>query len=190
MKIGILHPGVMGSSVGLVLQEKGHDIFWASEERSQETKERAKPFIEKQTVKEVFDEVEVVFSICMQAGVISNLAAACDSGYEGIYVDANFVDGADIKKHIETVNAKGMLQRELFAVGNMGSFKYVDAAIYGYPIPGPEGFTNERSFYLFGEDAEIVANLFEETPFTGVVLDEPAKMFRKQRMDKEANGRE
>ena len=88
------------------------------------------------------------------------------------------------------MNAKGILQRELFAVGNVGSFKYVDAAIYGYPIPGPEGFTNERSFYLFGEDAEIVANLFEETPFTGVVLDEPAKMFRKQRMDKEANERE
>ena len=93
-------------------------------------------------------------------------------------------------RHIQAVNAKGILQRELFAVGNVGSFKYVDAAIYGYPIPGPEGFTNERSFYLFGQDAEIVANLFEETPFNGIVLNEPAKMFRKQRMDKEANGGE
>ena len=52
MKIGILHPGSMGSSVGLVLQEQGHDVFWASEERSEATRERAKSFIEKETIEE------------------------------------------------------------------------------------------------------------------------------------------
>lgn len=189
MKIGILHPGSMGSSVGLVLQEQGHDVFWASEERSEATRERAKSFIEKETIEELLDEVDVVFSICWQGGVIPNLHAATSANYEGIFVDANFVEGGDIGKHIQASNSKGIFQSELLAVGNAGSFSYVDAAIYGYPIPGPENYTNERSFYLFGDDAGIIADLFEETPFDGVVLDEPAKMFRQQRMDNEADER-
>ena len=187
MKIGILHPGSMGSSVGLVLQEQGHDVFWASEERSEATRERAKSFIEKETIEELLDEVDVVFSICWQGGVIPNLHAATSANYEGIFVDANFVEGGDIGKHIQASNSKGIFQSELLAVGNAGSFSYVDAAIYGYPIPGPDKYTNERSFYLFGQDAEIIANLFEETPFDGIVLDEPAKMFRQKRMDNEAD---
>ena len=189
MKIGILHPGSMGSSVGLVLQEQGHDVFWASEERSEATRERAKSFIEKETIEELLDEVGVVFSICWQGGVIPNLHAATSANYEGIFVDANFVEGGDIGKHIQASNSKGIFQSELLAVSNMGSFSYVDAAIYGYPIPGPDNYTNERSFYLFGDDAGIIADLFEETPFDGVVLDEPAKMFRQQRMDNEADER-
>jgi len=189
MKIGILHPGSMGSSVGLVLQEQGHDVFWASEERSEATRERAKSFIEKETIEELLDEVDIVFSICWQGGVIPNLHAATSANYEGIFVDANFVEGGDIGKHIQASNSKGIFQSELLAVGNAGSFSYVDAAIYGYPIPGPENYTNERSFYLFGDDAGIIADLFEETPFDGVVLDEPAKMFRQQRMDNEADER-
>lgn len=189
MKIGILHPGSMGSSVGLVLQEQGHDVFWASEERSEATRERAKSFIEKETIEELLDEVDVVFSICWQGGVIPNLHAATSANYEGIFVDANFVEGGDIEKYIQASNSKGIFQSELLAVGNAGSFSYVDAAIYGYPIPGPENYTNERSFYLFGDDAGIIADLFEETPFDGVVLDEPAKMFRQQRMDNEADER-
>ena len=46
MKIGILHPGSMGSSVGKVLQEQGHEVFWASDGRSEATRERAESFIE------------------------------------------------------------------------------------------------------------------------------------------------
>ena len=187
MKIGILHPGSLGSSVGLVLQEQGHDVFWASEERSEATRERAKSFIEKETIEELLDEVDIVFSICWQGGVIPNLHAATSANYEGIFVDANFVEGGDIGKHIQASNSKGIFQSELLAVGNAGSFSYVDAAIYGYPIPGPENYTNERSFYLFGDDAGIIADLFEETPFDGIVLDEPAKMFRQKRMDNEAD---
>ena len=189
MKIGILHPGSMGSSVGLVLQEQGHDVFWASEERSEATRERAKSFIEKETIEELLGEVDVVFSICWQGGVLPNIHSATWFNYEGIFVDANFVEGGDIGKHIQALNSKGMFQSELLAVSNMGSFSYVDAAIYGYPIPGPDNYTNERSFYLFGDDAGIIADLFEETPFDGVVLDEPAKMFRQQRMDNEADER-
>ena len=41
LKIGITHPGQMGSSVGAVLVEAGHDVMWASEGRSEETTQRA-----------------------------------------------------------------------------------------------------------------------------------------------------
>ncbi len=39
--IGFLHPGAMGSSIAATAQRSGHEVYWASEGRSQGTRERA-----------------------------------------------------------------------------------------------------------------------------------------------------
>ena len=41
MAIGVLHPGEMGAAMGARLQERGHDVVWSSDGRSDATRERA-----------------------------------------------------------------------------------------------------------------------------------------------------
>ena len=40
-RIGLLHPGEMGSSIAAAAQKSGHTVYWASDGRSPETRERA-----------------------------------------------------------------------------------------------------------------------------------------------------
>ena len=42
MIVGLLHPGEMGASVGRALQANRHEVLWASEGRSDATRERAR----------------------------------------------------------------------------------------------------------------------------------------------------
>jgi len=173
LKIGILHPGRMGSSVGAVLAEQGHDVIWASEGRSEETTQRAVDggLRDVKTLVQVANEADIIFSICIQTAAYSNLSDIKSTDFSGIYVDANFID----EHHVDDFNAA--------AAGK--KFSYVDGCIYGYPIPGPEGFTDERTFYLYGDEAQSIADLFDGTLFEGMVLDESAKIFRARRMAEE-----
>ena len=170
LKIGITHPGKMGSSVGAVLVEEGHDVMWASEGRSEETTPRAVDagLRDVESFTQMSSEADVIFSICMQPGSLEILEKAVEEGFTGIFVDANFVNDDFVP--------------EFNQMGADADFPFVDGAIYGYPIPGPYGFTSERSFYLHGDDAQLIADLFKETPFEGIVLDESAKVFRARRM--------
>ena len=42
MIVGLLHPGEMGAAIGDALRERGHDVLWASEGRSDATRARAR----------------------------------------------------------------------------------------------------------------------------------------------------
>jgi len=170
LKIGITHPGKMGSSVGAVLVGEGHDVIWASENRSEETTQRAVDagLRDVQSFTQMAKEADVIFSICMQPGPSKVFEKAVEESFTGIFVDANFIDDNFVL--------------EFNQMGADADFPFVDGAIYGYPIPGPDDFTSERSFYLHGDNAQLIADLFEGTPFDGIVLDEPAKVFRARRM--------
>tara|TARA_R110000765_G_scaffold219443_1_gene323604 strand:- start:242 stop:829 length:588 start_codon:yes stop_codon:yes gene_type:complete len=170
LKIGITHPGKMGSSVGAVLVGEGHDVIWASENRSEETTQRAVDagLRDVQSFTQMAKEADVIFSICMQPGPLKVFEKAVEESFTGIFVDANFIDDNFVL--------------EFNQMGADADFPFVDGAIYGYPIPGPDDFTSERSFYLHGDNAQLIADLFEGTPFDGIVLDEPAKVFRARRM--------
>lgn len=176
--IGILHPGEMGSTVGRVLKEKGHIVVWASEGRSDQTWERANWFSDLGTIKEVAKEADVIFSICQQVGVVPNFAEVERNGFKGIYVDANFIDQ----------DSENWNKRETFdECAQRSGFDYVDGAIYGYPIPGPRDCTTERTFYLSGEKADVIVELFEDTPFEGWKC-EDAKEEKAERMKEEYQG--
>jgi prephenate dehydrogenase len=170
LKIGITHPGEMGSSVGAVLVEEGHDVMWASEGRSEETTQRAVDagLRDVESFTQMAKEADVIFSICFGSGSLEVFEKAVKEGFTGIFVDANFVSDGFVSKFLQ--------------MGADADFPFVDGAIYGYPLPGPDGFTSERSFYLHGDNAQLIADLFEGTPFDGIVLDESAKVFRARRM--------
>jgi 3-hydroxyisobutyrate dehydrogenase-like beta-hydroxyacid dehydrogenase len=133
--VGLLHPGEMGSAVGRVLQASRHEVIWASEGRSEETRRRAAPFRDVRTVAALADEAELILSICPPHAAVE--VATSVEGFEGVYVDANAISP--------------MRAQEIAAVHP----RFVDGGIVGSP-PDEPGTT----LYLSGAGAAQVAALF------------------------------
>ena len=84
MKIGVLHPGEMGSSIGDCLIQSGHEVFWASSERSQSSRDRAATWQEKSKLFELVEEVDAILSVCppSEARVLACLLYTSDAADE------------------------------------------------------------------------------------------------------------
>jgi 3-hydroxyisobutyrate dehydrogenase-like beta-hydroxyacid dehydrogenase len=133
--VGLLHPGEMGASVGRVLQGNGHEVLWASEGRSDATRERARTFRDAGTVAALADEAELILSICPPHAALD--VARALRGFDGVYVDANAISP--------------MRAREIAAMHP----RFVDGGIVGGPPDGPG-----TTLYLSGAGAAAVAVLF------------------------------
>jgi 3-hydroxyisobutyrate dehydrogenase-like beta-hydroxyacid dehydrogenase len=133
--VGLLHPGEMGSAVGLVLRGNGHEVLWASEGRSDASRSRAGSFRDTGTVAALAGESELILSICPPHAALA--VAAAVEGFDGVYVDANAISPA----HALEVAALHP--------------RHVDGGIVGGP-PLEAGTT----LYLSGSLAPSVAELF------------------------------
>jgi 3-hydroxyisobutyrate dehydrogenase-like beta-hydroxyacid dehydrogenase len=135
--VGVLHPGEMGAAVGAVLRERGHQVVWASEGRSEATRARAdEAGLEDVGSVEAVAESDFVFSICPPHAAL-DVAGQIES-FGGIYVDANAVSPRTAAKVAESVE------------------RFVDGGIVGSP-PREPGSTR---LYLSGGEAPVVAGLF------------------------------
>ncbi len=170
MKIGILNTGKMGTSVGVAAQRNGHQVLWVSDGRSSESIRRANEneFTDVESIARLSSECDVIVSICMGAGVMPNAKSVIESGFSGIYVDAN---------HIGDVAHEDHLSQMLFDAG----IKYVDASIYGWPYPHESDPHGERTLYLFGDNAGIVSSVFNGEIFDCKISDVSAKEIKRQR---------
>jgi 3-hydroxyisobutyrate dehydrogenase-like beta-hydroxyacid dehydrogenase len=133
--VGLLHPGEMGASVGRVLQSNGSEVLWASEGRSDATRERAQSFVDAGTVSDLVAEAELILSICPPHAAVD--VARAVEGFDGVYVDANAISP--------------MRAQEIAAIHP----RFVDGGIVGGP-PDEPGTT----LYLSGSGAAAVAVLF------------------------------
>jgi 3-hydroxyisobutyrate dehydrogenase-like beta-hydroxyacid dehydrogenase len=133
--VGLLHPGEMGSAVGLQLQANGHEVVWASEGRSEATRARAGTFRDAATVAQLADAVELVLSICPPHAALE--VARSLEGFDGVYVDANAISPMHAQE-----------------IGSLHP-RFVDGGIVGGP-PTEAGTT----LYLSGTGAAAVAVLF------------------------------
>jgi hypothetical protein len=136
--VGLLHPGEMGASVGRALQANRHEVLWASEGRSDSTRERAQSFRDAGTVAALAQRAELILSICPPHGAVE--VARSVEGFDGVYVDANAISP--------------MRAREVAAIHP----RFVDGGIVGAP-PDESGTT----LYLSGPGAASVAVLFVGT---------------------------
>lgn len=139
MIVGVLHPGQMGSALGAVLRNQGHDVVWASEGRSDATRARAEEagLRDLASVGAVTDAAELLVSVCPPHAALDVAGAVTRFG--GVYLDANAVSPATARE-IAGLHAC-----------------YVDGGIVG-PPPRTAGTTR---LYLSGDDAPDVAGLFE-----------------------------
>ena len=138
MIVGLLHPGEMGASVGRALQANRHEVLWASEGRSDQTRNRAATFRDAGTIEALADQAELILSICPPHAALD--VARSVEGFDGVYVDANAISP--------------MRAREVAAIQP----RYVDGGIVGGP-PDEPGTT----LYLSGSGAASVAVLFVGT---------------------------
>jgi 3-hydroxyisobutyrate dehydrogenase-like beta-hydroxyacid dehydrogenase len=151
VRIGLVHPGEMGSAVGACLVGCGHEVLWASAGRSSETAERAERagLVDAGTLDELAERSEAILSICPPHAALA--VAGELEGFAGIYVDGNAVSP-------ETAREVAALHPRL-----------VDGGIVGGP-PASGSTSAATRLYLSGAEAPAVAALFAGSPLATVVL--------------------
>ena len=95
--VGVLHPGEMGSALAEALRAGGHNVLWASADRSDATAGRARDaeLEDAGSAGEVARRSEVIFSVCPPHAAAA--VARSIAGFEGIFVDANAIAPATAK---------------------------------------------------------------------------------------------
>ena len=153
-RLGILHPGNMGISVAASAQQSGCPVYWASEGRSEQTRQRAERFNlqDAGTMANLCATCPVVVSVCPPhaAEDVAEQVAAC--GFSGLYLDANAISPQRTVRIGEMLAAAGA--------------SFVDGGIVG----GPAWEPGRTWLYLAGERAAEVAACFDGGPLEAEVL--------------------
>jgi 3-hydroxyisobutyrate dehydrogenase-like beta-hydroxyacid dehydrogenase len=144
LKIGVLHPGQMGISVAVSAQQSGNRVYWASQGRSPQTRQRAEVYnlIDAGTLAELCAICEVILSVCPPHAAEDVAHQVLDQGYKGLYVDANAISPQRAVRIGEQMSAAGA--------------RFVDGGIIG----GPAWERGETWLYLSGAEAERAASCF------------------------------
>ena len=153
-KIGILHPGEMGISVAVSARNSGHDIFWVSEGRSQETDKRAQDhlLIDAHSLEELCRTCSVIISICPPHAAQDVARQVIGHSFKGLYADLNA---------ISPQQARG-LGDEMEECG----ITFVDGGIIG----GPAWKPGTTWLYLAGREAQRIANCFSAGPLQTEII--------------------
>ena len=147
----------MGSSIAAAVRQSGRRVLWASEGRSGESRRRAETadLTDAGNLGELVNESRLILSVCPPEFSSEVGASVSQSGFQGIYVDANAISPAR--------------SRELGASLEEGGVSYVDGSIVG----GPDFNKGLSYLYLSGPDAPSVLEIFEGSDLHVVVLDGP-----------------
>jgi 3-hydroxyisobutyrate dehydrogenase-like beta-hydroxyacid dehydrogenase len=148
--VGLLHPGEMGAAIGAVLRQRGIDVLWASEGRSDATAARAEAagLTDARSVVELARRSDVVLSVCPPHA--AEEVAVSLGEFAGVFVDANAISPATARRISERFD------------------RFVDGGIVGAPPTLEDG----PRLYLSGVDGPQVAELFSGTTVEARVLSE------------------
>ena len=157
VKVGLLHPGEMGSEVGAAARAGGARVVWVSAGRGARTRERAVAarLEDAGSLAALVARSELILSVCPPHAALDVARAVTAHRFAGIYVDANAVAPATA--------------REIASVVEAGGATFVDGGIVG-PPPQRPGTTR---LYLAGRAAPRAAALFAAGPLEAIVLDAP-----------------
>jgi 3-hydroxyisobutyrate dehydrogenase-like beta-hydroxyacid dehydrogenase len=150
--VGVIHPGQMGVVVADTIRNSGHEVWWASEGRSEETRQRAARFTDAGSITRLCGECSVIVSVCPPefAEEVAHQVAACS--FHGLYLDANAIS-PDRTRRIGRLLAQG-------------GATFVDGCIIGMPART----RGETWLYVSGEQAERMGGLFGGGPLEIEVL--------------------
>src|SRR3981081_1808764 len=135
--VGLLHPGEMGSAIGAVLAERGHQVRWASEGPGPGAtrRGRAAGLEDAGTVSRLVAGCAVVLSVCPPHAAEDVAGQVAAAGFGGLYLDANAISPASARSVAAILQTAGAI--------------YVDGGIVG---PPPRAAETTR-LYLSGHGA-------------------------------------
>jgi 3-hydroxyisobutyrate dehydrogenase-like beta-hydroxyacid dehydrogenase len=142
--IALLHPGNMGATIGAAAATSGARVIWASENRSEASRQRANNagLIEVATLTDAANQSDLILSVCPPHAALEVARKVAERRFRGIYVDANAVSRATAEMIGETVTKAGAT--------------FVDGGIIGAPVQR----AGTTRLYLSGPRAAEVASLF------------------------------
>ena len=159
-KIGILHPGEMGISIAASAINSGHQVYWLSSGRRSKTRARAEKFglVEIDSISQFCQSCEVIISICPPHAAEDVAGSVSESGFRGLYLDANAISPQRAIKIAQILEVNGI--------------QFVDGGIIGGPAWSPK----ETWLYLSGERSQEIASCFPAGPLeTKIIGDEIGK---------------
>lgn len=145
--VALLHPGNMGTTIGVAAATSGARMVWVSESRSKASQDRARDarLRDVKTLANAVNESDVILSVCPPDAALDLARNVAQHRFKGIYVDANAVSRATAQRICEIVTRAGA--------------NFVDGGIIGSPVKRP-GTTR---MYLSGERAPEIAALFSDS---------------------------
>ena len=151
MRLGIMHPGSMGVTVGEAAAGRA-EVLWAGEGRSEATRARASEagFTDAGTFTRFVEASDAIISLVPPSAAESCARHVADAGFTGIYVDANAI-------------APEKAQR---LAGLFPGTAFVDGGVVGPPAVEP-GTTR---LYLSGAAADPIAEVFAGSVLQPIVL--------------------
>lgn len=154
MRIGILHPGEMGSAVAATVRNSGHEVLWVSEGRSHRTRARAESagLTDAVSLVHLCETCPVILGVCPPEFASDLADQVLAHGFRGTYLDANAISPAHKQAIATRMQASGV--------------RFVDGGIVGLP-PKSRGQT---WLYLSGEHADSIACLFQAGPLEAEVI--------------------
>ncbi|MFH1490421.1 MAG: DUF1932 domain-containing protein [Pseudomonadota bacterium] len=155
-KVGILHPGEMGSSVAASARNSGCNVYWTSEGRSGKTRERAEKhaLMELPSLAELCQTCSVIVSVCPPHAAEEVAKGVLETSFQGVYLDANAISPQRVIRIGEMFQGSGVA--------------FVDGGIIGPPA-WKAGAT---WLYLAGGEGERVAECFSAGPLGTEVIGE------------------
>ncbi|MBN2565793.1 MAG: NAD(P)-dependent oxidoreductase [Candidatus Eisenbacteria bacterium] len=152
--VGIIHPGAMGISVAASAANGGNTVRWASEGRSEATKERAAEhsLVDAATLADLVAASSIIVSVCPPHAAEEVAERVAGIAFDGTYLDANAISPA------RSVRIGGIIEK--------AGASYVDGGIVG----GPAWTPGETWLYLSGGRADDVAACFQAGPLETAVL--------------------
>jgi 3-hydroxyisobutyrate dehydrogenase-like beta-hydroxyacid dehydrogenase len=153
-KIGILHPGEMGVSIAASAIHSGHEVYWASQGRSDKTQRRAEKYelLEVTSLSQLCKTCEIILSVCPPHAAEDVAQSVIETGFKGIYLDANAI----------SPQRSVMIGQIMKTAG----IRFVDGGIIG----GPAWTSNETWLYLSGNDSEEIEVCFTKGPLETKII--------------------
>ena len=154
--LGLLHPGEMGITIALAAQNTGNKVFWASQGRSPETRNRAQKLDLQDTnsLAKLCEHCSIIICVCPPSAAEDVAAQVIDQGYAGLYIDANAISPQRVTRIAESMEE--------------ARISFVDGGIIGGPAWKPD----TTRLYLSGKQSERAASYFSAGPLGVSVLDE------------------
>ena len=154
-RVGLMHPGAMGASVGAAACSNERTVLWASNGRSESTRERANRANLKDvgTVPELVNASEILLSVCPPHAAQDVADEVAKLGFSGVYVDCNAIS-PDRTREVQRIVEKA-------------GAHYVDGGIIGGPAWTRDAGT---CLYLSGPRADAVSACFAGSPLQAPVI--------------------